>query len=328
MNPKSTERAIERYRAYKDEDVRSRLAIFGPLLIESAALSNEFGAEDLEILREPAAEDVLAASKGGDTLLSQGLVQIRASSFERCAKRMADVLLASLEPGDDLRKEAEAVDWSLFTTAELSAAASRNPLGYLQEVVKVWGEKDESLLDLFVLPVLGETLRAFLDRFAVKASALLESSEPKKPSYARRKTCFCCGAEPDLAAVVETTFRGNVKKLYCGACGASWTFERIRCVRCGNETVSELTYISDEADDSHRMHVCSACGGAMPTLFALGDELTFTPDVEAVVFTGLEEAYEAAKAEGTLPKPVLKPVDSTQVGRAPGRQSSGPGAQA
>ena len=82
-----------------------------------------------------------------------------------------------------------------------------------------------------------------------------------------------------------------------------------------------LTYISDEADDMHRMHVCSKCGGAMPTLFAMGDELTFSADIEAIVLTGLEEAYDAAVREGTVPKPVLKPVDSTQVGRAPGRQN-------
>lgn len=190
-------------------------------------------------------------------------------------------------------------------------------------MVKLWdsGDADEALLDIFVLPVLGETLRAYLTRFAEKASGLLERSEEQKPSYSRTNTCFCCGSEPDIAAVVETTLRGNVKKLFCSTCGASWLYERIRCVRCGNDVVSELTYISDEADDMHRMHVCSKCGGAMPTLFAMGDELTFSADIEAIVLTGLEEAYDAAVREGTVPKPILKLVDSTQVGRAPGRQN-------
>jgi len=41
MNPKSIERALDRYRAFKDEDVRRRLAIFGPLILEAAAISNE-----------------------------------------------------------------------------------------------------------------------------------------------------------------------------------------------------------------------------------------------------------------------------------------------
>ena len=43
MNSKSIERALQRYRAYKDEDVRTRLEIFGPLLLEAAALSNSRG---------------------------------------------------------------------------------------------------------------------------------------------------------------------------------------------------------------------------------------------------------------------------------------------
>ena len=59
----------------------------------------------------------------------------------------------------------------------------------------------------------------------------------------------------------------------------------------------------------------------MPTLFAMGDGLTFSADIEAIVLAGLEEAYDAGVREGTVPKPILKPVDSTQVGRAPERQN-------
>ena len=50
-----------------------------------------------------------------------------------------------------------------------------------------------------------------------------------------------------------------------------------------------------------------------------GDELTFNPDVEGIVLTGLEEAYEAAVTEGTVPQKVLKQGDATQAGRGPGR---------
>lgn len=321
MNSKSIERALQRYSAFKDEDVRNRLAVFGPLLLEAAAVANELDAEDVVVVREPTAEDCVAASKGGETLLSQGFVRIVPESFARCAKHMGGVLLETLRLDDELRARAEAIDLSVYATEALLEVAAKNPLGYLREVEKLWAEADAVLLDVYVLPVLGETLRAYLDRFTTRASDLLERAEEKKPSYNHRTTCFCCGADPDVAAVVETTYRGNVKKLYCGACGGSWIYERIRCVRCGNDVVSELTYVSDEDDDTHRMHVCSKCGGAMPTLFAMGDELTFNPDVEAIVLTGLEEAYEAAALEGTLPKPVLKPVDSTQVGRAPGKQN-------
>ena len=49
MNPKSIERALDRYRAFKDEDVRRRLAIFGPLILEAAAISNELDDEDVVV---------------------------------------------------------------------------------------------------------------------------------------------------------------------------------------------------------------------------------------------------------------------------------------
>lgn len=324
MNPKSIERALDRYRAFKDEDVRRRLAIFGPLILEAAAISNELDDEDVVVEREPTADETIAASKpNGTPLLRAGFVRINADSFCRCAKHLGSVLLKSLELDEKLGSAAQHFDYAPYCTEALVRTASENPHGYLEAVVKLWdsGDADEALLDIFVLPVLGETLRAYLTRFAEKASGLLERSEEQKPSYSRTNTCFCCGSEPDIAAVVETTLRGNVKKLFCSTCGASWLYERIRCVRCGNDVVSELTYISDEADDMHRMHVCSKCGGAMPTLFAMGDELTFSADIEAIVLTGLEEAYDAAVREGTVPKPILKPVDSTQVGRAPGRQN-------
>lgn len=51
MNPKSIERALDRYRAFKDEDVRRRLAIFGPLILEAAAISNELDDEDVVVER-------------------------------------------------------------------------------------------------------------------------------------------------------------------------------------------------------------------------------------------------------------------------------------
>ena len=322
MNPKSIERALDRYRAFKDEDVRSRLAVFGPLILEAAAVSNELDDEDVVVNREPSADEVVEASKpAGEPLLKKGLVSIKAESFQRCAKHMGEVLLKTLKLDDELKAAAESFDFAPYTTQAILDEAVRNPHGYLGQAVSLWAAEDETLLDVFVLPVLGETLRAYLTRFAEGASALLEKSEDKKPSYSRSTKCFCCGAEPDIAVVVETTLRGNVKKLYCSACGGSWIFERVRCVRCGNDVASELTYISDEDDDSHRMHVCSKCGEAMPTLFAMGDELTFNADVEAIVLTGLEEAYEIAKMEGSLPQPVKKPVDSTQVGRAPGRHN-------
>ena len=177
MNPKSIERALDRYRAFKDEDVRRRLAIFGPLILEAAAISNELDDEDVVVEREPTADETIAASKpNGTPLLRAGFVRINADSFCRCAKHLGSVLLKSLELDEKLGSAAQHFDFAPYCTEALVRTASENPHGYLEAVVKLWdsGDADEALLDIFVLPVLGETLRAYLTRFAEKASGLLE----------------------------------------------------------------------------------------------------------------------------------------------------------
>lgn len=319
MTSKSIERALQRYRAYKDEDVRTRLEIFGPLLLEAAALSNSLTDEDSTIVREPTEAEILAAAKGGATLLSLDLVRIRPDSFKAGLERLGKVLLGTLKLDEKLHAEAEAFDWTPFTSADFVDAASLSPQDALVMAERLTANIDEALAAVWVYPVLGMTIRAFLDKFARDASQALARTETGAPSFDRRTTCFCCGSEPDIAAVAATTNRGNVKKLYCSTCGASWSFERIRCARCGDEALSDLSYVSDEADDTHRLHICSNCHAAMPTLFAGGDELTFNPDVEGIVLTGLEEAYEAAVTQGTVPQKVLKQGDATQAGRGPGR---------
>ena len=319
MNSKSIERALQRYRAYKDEDVRTRLEIFGPLLLEAAALSNSLTDEDSTIVREPTEAEVLAAAKGGPTVLSLGLVRIRPESFKADLERLGKVLLGTLKLDENLANDAQAFDWTPFASEAFVDAASLSPEDALMMTDKLAQDVDEALAAVWVFPVVGMTIRAFLDKFAREASAALARTETGAPSFDRRTTCFCCGSEPDIAAVAATTTRGNVKKLYCSTCGASWSFERIRCARCGDEAMSDLSYVSDEADDTHRLHICTNCHAAMPTLFAGGDELTFNPDVEGIVLTGLEEAYENAVTEGTVPQKIMKQGDATQAGRGPGR---------
>ncbi|MDO5531562.1 formate dehydrogenase accessory protein FdhE [Sutterella sp.] len=319
MTPKSIERALARYRAYKDEDVRSRLAIYGPLLLETATLANSLTDQDVTVVREPTEDELLAAAKGGPAILAFGMIKITPASFARDLKRLGAVLLDSMKADDAFRAKAAAFDWAPLSDDDFLFGAEADPVSAYDEVIALTESTDEVLRDAWVLPVISMTLRAYFDRFAREASARLETKEEKSPSFTRRTTCFCCGSEPDVAAVASTTNRGNVKKLYCGVCGASWSFERIRCARCGDDIVSNLSYISDESDDNHRLHICAACHAAMPTLFAPGDELTFNPDVEGIVLTGLEEAYDEAVTAGTVPQKVLKQGDATMGGAAPGK---------
>ena len=95
------------------------------------------------------------------------------------------------------------------------------------------------------------------------------------------------------ASVTDTPLNGHVKQLWCTCCGAHWVFERIRCAVCGDQAVSDLSYIHDETDETRRLHVCAGCHAAFPTIFA-GEELNFCADVEQIVMTGLELFYQNA----------------------------------
>ena len=97
MTPKSIERALARYRAYKDEDVRNRLTLFGPLMLKAAELANTMGEDDVKVLREPSDAEILEAGRGGETLLSRGLVAINPESFAKNLALMGETLLASLK---------------------------------------------------------------------------------------------------------------------------------------------------------------------------------------------------------------------------------------
>lgn len=322
MNAKTIERALARNAGSKDEDVRARLALFGPLLLEAAALSNTLSDEDVRVTDEPSDEALLAAAQGDGTLLAGGRLAIRPESFARDLARLGTTLLAALEAqgaAPALLEAARGFDWSPLAAPSWLDLAARSPMEGLAAVERLVQGEDELLVDMWVLPVAGETLRAYLDAFARRASSRLADLEGRAPSWDRRLTCFVCGTEPDVAFVASTPRNGNVKHLHCGACGATWSFERIRCARCGDEAVSDLSYITDGEDDGRRLHVCAACGAAMPTLFAPGDEFTCCPEVDAIVLTGLEEAYADALEHGTVPQKVLRQGDATVAGRGPGK---------
>ena len=322
MNAKTIERALTRYADTKDEDVRTRLKLFGPLMLEAARVANTLDEDDVHVKAQASDEEILAAAKGGATLLSKGPIEINGESFERDLKALGATLIESLAAlgGDEtLLAEARAFNWAPFVDEAWLVAAACDPMKGLAVAETLTAGTDERLVDMWLLPVLGETLRAYLDAFANRASNRLADIEGSAPSWDRRMTCFVCGADPDMAFVAATTKNGNVKRLHCGACGATWSFERIRCARCGDEAVSDLSYIADADDNNMRLHICAACGAAMPTHFAPGDEETCCPEVDAVVLTGLEEAYAEALERGTVPGKVLKQGDATLAGRGPGK---------
>lgn len=289
MQKRILEAALLKYARWDDPAVADRLAYLAPALRKTCEWAAKVPTTDLpDAVR---IEEALFNPKR--PLLADGLVSIDSEQFEACVRDMAATLRDAANAEGALRDAMEAVDWTRFTTPDLLNTAERSPEDYFEQVVALAEEDD--LLDFYILPVLGFSLRAFLDRFAVAASRAMTTHDDVTERD-RPLLCPVCGGEAHFAAVHSTPRNGNVKHLYCEACGASWKFERIRCAHCGTSAVSDLSYVHEEADPSRRLHVCKACGAATPTFFASGDEESFSPEVERLLLTGLEAAREESLA--------------------------------
>lgn len=285
LNIKSIDRAIQTYSQTDDESLKEGLAIFGTLTKKAAEIATTLKSDDIVWTKD----ELMAALTGKATLLSTGKVKIDPSAFEQALKAMAASFIQAAQLPEDLRELCESVEWSDYAVPALVEVASKDPLKYMQAIEAL--SEDEDLLDVFIFPVVGSSLRAFLDTYATQASREIDALMPDTTHVERPVACPVCGCSAAIAAVVETQHAGNVKRLYCTCCGADWKFERIRCAICGDEAVSDLEYVHEDGDEKHRLHVCKSCGQTMPTVFA-GEALGFSPDIEAIAMSRLEAYFD------------------------------------
>lgn len=301
MNRLAIDRALQKYAMHKDPLVQQSVGRAGPILRAAAELSHSLGEDDLRS-SEPTNKEIDDVIRGGEPLLSRGLLTIEGESLVKSLAKMGEVVARQLLADDAVKAKAAGFDWAPYSTKLLAMSASRKPDEYYDACAKILEESkvleglsDEQKQEFnedFFLFTLWVTVRAYLDSWADQCSRLFDMREQPVVNFERRRTCPVCGSHPAMAFVAPTTRGGNAKKLFCTDCGCSWKFERIRCPECGNEAVSDFTYVHDHDDESHRLHVDAKCGTAFPTYFAKGEELDFAPDVESlVVFPALEAAY-------------------------------------
>lgn len=286
-------RALTGYADFKDEAVRARLNAFGPVLIKAAELRKAL-AEDAQ---DKDSDLMVRAMRGEAPVLRVSPVAIARDSLVASLGALGDVLLKSFSDqchvGEEDVASAQALDWNALLTDELVALAGQDPSAFLAALEG--RVEPAALFDWYVLPVASLAVRAHLDPVATDLSLSYEPNRNTTVHETRPNACPVCGGPAVLAAVVSTTNQGNAKKLYCSCCGAHWPYERMRCVSCGEMAVSDLHYEHDQADEAHRLHVCNSCKEAFPTVFAVSDE-AFSPDVEVIVMTGLEDAHARQSA--------------------------------
>lgn len=284
MQKQMLEAALCRHAQSDDPVVVDRLAYLGAALRKTCELASALPVGELP--SKDRLEEALANPEAW--LLRDHPVKIDPVRFEEIVREMAVTLHDASRAEGALSDAMRTVDWTGFTTPELVKIAESAPCDYFDHVAKA--AQPDDLLDFYILPVLGYSLRTFLDGFAEQASRAITKYDDVTVRD-RPLRCPVCGGTPDFAAVYATARNGNVKHLYCGVCGANWKFERIRCAACGSSVVSDLSYVHEEKDPSRRLHVCKACGEAVPTFFAPGGEESFSPEIERILVTGLEAAY-------------------------------------
>jgi FdhE protein len=107
-------------------------------------------------------------------------------------------------------------------------------------------------------------------------------------------TCPVCGSAASMGLMGESTqLKGAERTLWCGLCQAEWSYERLRCVRCGSRNPDKLRYTHVETDSAHRLHLCDECHGY--TRFVFTDDLG--GPVSMVVEDAVTATLEAIASE-------------------------------
>jgi FdhE protein len=101
--------------------------------------------------------------------------------------------------------------------------------------------------------------------------------------------CPVCGAAASMGRMGESTqLQGAERTLWCGLCHAEWSYERLRCVRCGCRNPDKLRYTHVEGDSAHRVHLCDECHGYTRFVFVDDLDKPVSMVVEEAVTTTLD----------------------------------------
>jgi FdhE protein len=80
-----------------------------------------------------------------------------------------------------------------------------------------------------------------------------------------RGYCPTCGSAPGMALLSDAPGSGKVRHLACGLCHTKWSYRRLGCPFCGNESPDSLEIFELEDDPDIRLDVCNECMGYLKT---------------------------------------------------------------
>ena len=284
----SVRNAVNHLNTLKDPQLEAQAKEAAKILLEACDLAGDLSAE----APEWTGDDVLKALTGVKTLLAAAAPKSTAEIFAKIAAALTDTYLAESKLSDDLKAKCAACDWKTVTTDEALNKGLVNPENFAEGLVAGMNPEIEPFTSL----IIHLTLRVILQDSVREADRRIADNQKDTIHFNRPLKCPVCGGLPAIACVAGTAYHGNVKQLFCVTCGAHWPFDRIRCAVCGDQAVSDLSYVHDSGDESRRLHVCKSCHAAFPTVF-VNDLENFDQDVDGIAISGLAAYYSEEQAK-------------------------------
>lgn len=287
MNLKLADMAIKRYAPALDDADAKRLEFFRALW-GAMEESKGKGAGAYEV---PSASELKALWEAGTPVFAQHAPAVSVDGMAAVAKALVDAVAASGFFDAALVNELQGVAWADVLAGVEAGEAAFDAGAYVEAAGTALSEAGLSEQAVRVAALLVSlALRTQIEDASAAVMDACKAAELRDP---RPLVCPVCGSSPALASVGGE--KGQ-KTLGCTQCGATWSFERVRCTRCGTRNQAHLHFYNIEGDDAHRIATCDECGDYMRTVYA---EDALTPcsfEVEDVLMARLD-ALAAAQRE-------------------------------
>lgn len=283
--------ALEAYRAEAEGPMAERLRFLQGL----AEIQSEITVGDTLTL--PDADTASEAMVTGQPLFLSAPPVLPRDEFITAVDRIATYVADEAGLEEDQAAALRAADFATELTAEALESATHSVDEFVVRMVAALGAgEDAALKPATVAYVLVSAIVPFFSGAASQLLAALPELDLKAWTLG---TCPVCGSPASIGFVGESTkLQGGERKLWCALCHTEWTYDRIRCVRCGSRSSDKLRYVHVDGDPAHRVHLCDECHGYAKFVFTdeLGKPLSLI--VEDAVSTAMDSV---ALSQGYTP---------------------------
>jgi formate dehydrogenase maturation protein FdhE len=182
----------------------------------------------------------------GTPLLDLRYIHVKNAAAERIFELLLNVFREHLpENVEDWEKLDHGVGGARFAARELLQATLEHRWGALQ----AWAQG--SSIDIDALQFFSIYLaRPFREQVARRLW------DEAQTAFWQEGYCPVCGHSPVLGRLIGSP---GHRQLWCCCCNTTWSFPRIGCPFCKNQSQDELGYLSVPEPASYRVYVCDRC---------------------------------------------------------------------